>query len=140
MEYGPILYVGGDEDDRYLVTEALEAIGSTSKVINFDNGQGLINYLNSSKERPFIILCDLYLPQMTGLELKEAINADEELKRRAIPFIFLSESVNPKDVDNAYMSLVQGFYVKAPTFEGLKSQLSAICQYWERATLPGERR
>lgn len=139
MENGPILYVGGDEDDRYLVTDALEEIGCTSNVINFDNGQALIDYLGSSKERPFIILCDLYLPQMTGLELKEVINRDDQLKRRTIPFIFLSESVNPKDVDDAYMSLVQGFYVKSPTFEGLKEQLRAICDYWERATLPGEK-
>jgi CheY-like chemotaxis protein len=139
MENGPILYVGGDEDDRYLVTDALSEIGCTSKVVNFDNGQALINYLSSSQERPFIILCDLYLPQMTGLELKEVINKDDKLKRRTIPFIFLSESVNPKDVDDAYMSLVQGFYVKSPTFEGLKDQLSAICNYWERATLPGEK-
>ena len=76
---------------------------------------------------------------MTGLELKEVINADDKLKRRTIPFIFLSESVNPKDVDDAYMSLVQGFYIKARTYDGLKDQLRAICDYWERATLPMER-
>ena len=139
MGNGPILYVGGDEDDRYLVTDALSAIGCDSQVVNFDNGRALIEYLNSNQERPFIILCDLYLPQMTGLELKEVINADDKLKRRTIPFIFLSESVNPKDVDDAYMSLVQGFYVKAPSYEGLKDQLRAICDYWERATLPSER-
>jgi len=139
MENRPILYVGGDEDDRYLVTDALKSIGCSSEVINFDNGYALIDYLNGSKERPFIILCDLYLPQMSGLELKEAINADDTLKRKSIPFIFLSESVNPKDVDNAYMSLVQGFYVKAASYEGLKDQLRAICDYWERATLPGEK-
>ena len=139
MDNRPILYVGGDEDDRYLVTDALSAIGCTSKVVNFDNGPALIEYLKSSQDRPFFILCDLYLPKMTGLELKEVINSDDILKRRSIPFIFLSESVNPKDVDNAYMSLVQGFYVKAPTYEGLKDQLRAICDYWERATLPGEK-
>lgn len=139
MENGPILYVGGDEDDRYLVADALKSIGCTSEVINFDNGQALLNYLSGSEERPFIILCDLYLPGLTGLELKETINADDRLKRRTIPFIFLSDTVNPRDVDEAYMSLVQGFYIKAPTFEGLKDQLRAICEYWERATLPGER-
>jgi CheY-like chemotaxis protein len=137
MNNGPILYVGGDEDDRYLVTDALAFIGCSNKVINFDNGKALIDYLNSNEERPFIILCDLHLPQMTGLELKEIINSDEKLKRRTIPFIFLSESVNPKDVDDAYLSLVQGFYVKAPTYEGLKKQLRAICEYWDLATLPG---
>ena len=139
MENSPILYVGGDEDDRYLVTDAIEAVGYTGKVINFNNGPALIEYLTSNQERPFIILCDLNLPQMTGLELKEVINADDKLKRRTIPFIFLSESVNPKDVDDAYMSLVQGFYVKARTYDGLKDQLRSVIDYWERATLPGER-
>ena len=136
MENGPVLYVGGDEDDRYLVTDALAAIGCTSEVVNFDDGDLLIEYLRSSAERPFFILCDLYLPKMSGLELKEMINADDQLKRRAIPFIFLSESVSEVDVEEAYMSLVQGFYVKAPTYQGLKDQLKAICQYWELATLP----
>lgn len=138
MENGPILYVGGDDDDRYLVSDALADIGCTNKVINFDNGHALIDYLRTTADRPFLILCDLHLPQISGLELKDRINADDRLKRRAIPFIFLSESVNPSDVTNAYMSLVQGFYIKSQTYSGLKDQLAAICGYWERATLPAE--
>ncbi|KQS27865.1 response regulator [Dyadobacter sp. Leaf189] len=139
MQNGPILYVGGDDDDRYLVADALKDNGCTSQVINFENGQALIDYLRAATERPFIILCDLHLPQMSGLELKEIINSDETLKRRSIPFIFLSDAVHPRDVEDAYMSLVQGFYLKAKTYEGLKDQLAAICDYWEKATLPGER-
>ncbi|WP_439559393.1 response regulator [Dyadobacter sp.] len=139
MQNGSILYVGGDDDDRYLVADALKDNGCSNQVINFDNGQALIDYLRSTTERPFIILCDLHLPQMSGLELKELINSDETLKRRSIPFIFLSDAVHPRDVEDAYMSLVQGFYLKAKTYEGLKDQLGAICDYWERATLPGER-
>lgn len=138
MGNGDILYVGGDEDDRYLVTDALADIGCGSRVINFDNGLALIEYLSGMTNRPFLILCDLHLPQISGLELKERINADDKLKRRSIPFIFLSDAVNPKDVEEAYMSLVQGFYVKPKTYDKLKDQLRAICVYWEMATLPGE--
>jgi len=138
MTNGNILYVGGDEDDRFLVTDALTELGCTNEVINFENGLALIDYLRKTTEKPFFILCDLHLPQMSGLELKELINSDDGLKRRTIPFIFLSDSVHPKDVDAAYMSLVQGFYVKAKTYEGLKKQLAAICEYWDLATLPGE--
>jgi CheY-like chemotaxis protein len=138
MEDRPILYVGGDDDDRYLVTDALTDIGFESKVINFNNGNDLIEYLRTTTDRPFIILCDLHLPQISGLELKDHINADDKLKRKAIPFIFLSEAVHPKDVEKAYMSLVQGFYIKAKNYEALKDQLGAICGYWQRATLPGE--
>jgi len=138
MTNGNILYVGGDEDDRYLVTDALAEIGCANKVVNFDNGLALIDHLRTMAERPFFILCDLHLPGMSGLELKEIINSDEKLKRRSIPFIFLSDAVHPKDVASAYMSLVQGFYVKSQTYEGLKDQLRAICDYWERATLPIE--
>ena len=42
MENGPILYVGGDPDDSFLVEQALGEIGCTSDVINFDNGYQLI--------------------------------------------------------------------------------------------------
>ena len=137
MENGPILYVGGDPDDRFLVEQALGEIGSESEVINFDNGYQLVDYLRQTETRPFLILCDLYIPQITGLELKELINSDENLKKRSIPFIFLSESVNARDVDDAYMSLVQGFYVKPANYAELKELLSAICNYWQRAVLPG---
>jgi len=137
MAKDAILYVGGDADDKYLVSNALSDIGCTSEVINFDNGYQLIDYLQQTDERPFFILCDLNIPQISGLELKEKINTDEELKKRSIPFIFLSDSVNPTDVDKAYLSLVQGFYLKPPTYEGLKDQLEFICGYWERAILPG---
>jgi len=137
MENGPILYVGGDPDDRFLVEQALGEIGSTSDVINFDNGYQLVEYLKTTEIRPFLILCDLHIPQITGLKLKELINSDENLKKRSIPFIFLSDSVNPSDVDEAYMSLVQGFYLKPSNYDDLKDQLSAICNYWERAVLPG---
>ncbi|MCF2443610.1 response regulator [Dyadobacter sp. CY345] len=132
-----ILYVGGDLDDKFLVSTALSDIGCESKVVNFDNGYQLLEYLRNTEERPFFILCDLNIPQITGLELKEKINADDELKKRSIPFIFLSDSVNPRDVDEAYLSLVQGFYLKPPTYDALKEQLSYICGYWERAILPG---
>ena len=138
MNKGPILYVGGDGDDRHLVNDALSDIGFTCTVVNFDNGNELIEYLRSSKEQPFPILSDLHLPKMSGLELKNAINADDKLKRRAIPFIFLSESVKPRDVLEAYMSLMQGFYIKAKTYAELKEQLQAICNYWQKATLPSE--
>jgi CheY-like chemotaxis protein len=137
MENGPILYVGGDPDDRFLVENALADIGSDSEVINFDNGYELVDYLRNTEIRPFFILCDLHIPQITGLELKELINSDEDLKKRSIPFIFLSENINPKDVEDAYISLVQGFYLKPSDYEDLKDQLLAICNYWERAVLPG---
>ena len=96
MVDGHILYVGGDEDDRYLVTDALKEIGCTNQVINFEDGPALIEYLQAAHERPFFILCDLHLPQISGLELKEIINADEKLKKRSIPFIFLSDAVHPQ--------------------------------------------
>ena len=138
MQNRPILYVGGDDDDRYLVTDALADIGCNIQVVNFENGHELIKYLQTTHERPFYILCDLHLPQLSGLELKEMINSDDKLKRRSIPFIFLSDMVHPHDVEKAYMSLVQGFYVKSKTYEGLKKQLRAICEYWQEATLPDE--
>jgi len=62
--------------------------------------------------RHFLVLCDLHIPQITGLKLKELINSDENRKNCPIPFIFLLESVNPSDVDEASLSMVQGFYVK----------------------------
>lgn len=136
MHDEPIIYVGGDPDDHYLLANALSDIGCANELINLTDGPALIEYMTSTGRKPFLILCDLHLPGMSGIELRDMINDDDRLKKLAIPFIFLSEVVSSKDVEKAYLSLVQGFYKKASDYEELKDQLQAICNYWLKAIHP----
>ncbi|QRR00714.1 response regulator [Dyadobacter sandarakinus] len=138
MQESPIIYVGGDDDDRYLVGSALDELGFENEIIYFNVGTQLVDYLNSAHTKPFIILCDLNLPGMSGLELRETLNQEDSIRGLSIPFIFLSEVIRPKDINQAYQSLVQGFYKKPSDFQGLKNLLSAIYTYWSLAVHPSK--
>ncbi|QRR02446.1 response regulator [Dyadobacter sandarakinus] len=136
MQDEPIYYIGGDEEDQHQVTRALAEIGIPNKLVHFEDGPQLMDHMRTTHTKPFLILCDLRLPGMSGLELREEINNDRKLRSMSIPFIFLSESVPPRDVERAYLSLVQGFYQKPSDYDELKEQLQIICQYWARAIRP----
>ena len=62
-----VLLVEDDEDDQYLIKEAVQALGLPNEVRFFSNGQLALDYLEITAEQPFIILCDINMPIMNGL-------------------------------------------------------------------------
>jgi CheY-like chemotaxis protein len=89
------------------------------------------DYLCATTDRPFIIFCDVNLPSMTGLEFKKKVDDNKELRRRSIPFIFYSTSVNQNAVNEAYTKMtVQGFFPKSNSFEEMRKMLALIIDYW----------
>lgn len=135
---GPIILVEDDFDDRELFQEALQKEGIENKLICFDHGDDTYKYLKSTNEQPFIIFCDINLPIMTGIEFKRKLDVDSELRKKSIPFIFFSTSVDKQAVDEAYRTLtIQGFFQKPQTFENLTSMIKVILDYWELCKHPG---
>ena len=127
---GPILIVDDDPDDQ----DMIERILSNMKVENvrrkFYDGEQLLAYLRTTPEKPFIIICDINMPIMNGIQLKEEIEKDSTLKKKSIPFVYLSTSANPQQVNKAYELTVQGFFLKGQSYDALKTSLQHIIQYW----------
>ena len=76
------------------------------------------------------------MPLLNGLELRAIINQNEQVRQKAIPFVFLTTTANPGTVRVAYDELVQGFYQKATTQARLKRQLGLIVEYWQTCLHP----
>lgn len=102
----------------------------------FPNGQEALNYLLTTGDQPFLILCDINMPLMNGIELRKQMNEDEYLKKKSIPFVFLTTAANSEIVQTAYDETVQGFYKKATTYEGVKEQIGLIISYWKSCLHP----
>jgi CheY-like chemotaxis protein len=132
----PIMIVEDDQDDCDLIAAALQEIGVSRELRCFSNGEEALKFLQSTAEIMFLILSDINMPKMNGLELKKRINEDEELKKKSIPFIFLTTSVAERSVNQAYEMLVQGYFKKPDTFEEMKTLLSLNVQYWARCEHP----
>src|SRR5204863_6826074 len=92
------------DDNRAELLLAEEAIKEIEKFIlkTFDDASLAYKYISENSKRIFLIISDINMPRLSGIELLGLINADYDLKMEAIPFIFLSNSGNTEDIEKAY--------------------------------------
>lgn len=133
---GPIVIVEDDCDDQEIMESAIQSIGNKNPIHFFDNGQKVLNYLYTTTEQPFIIISDINIPQINGIQLREAIQKDEFLKSKGIPFVFLSTDASPLLVRKAYDLTVQGFFKKPSSMNEIKNMLAQLFGYWELCKHP----
>ncbi|MCW3105809.1 MAG: response regulator receiver protein [Segetibacter sp.] len=132
----PILIIEDDPDDREFIQSALNDIGVKNEQKCFQNGQEALDYLQKTSQRTFLILSDVNKPIVDGFELKREINKDDKLRIQSIPFVFLSTTAQPKEVENAYELMVQGFFQKPNSFDDIKNLLVMVTNYWRTALHP----
>jgi CheY-like chemotaxis protein len=130
---GPIVFYEDDLDDLDLYRHILEELGVKNEIRMFSRGDEMLHYLGTTPEQPFIIISDINIPKMNGLELRRLINKDEYLRKKSIPFVFLSTTASKTIVEEAYQLTVQGFFVKQVTMSAIKEQFSLILEYWQQA-------
>jgi CheY-like chemotaxis protein len=135
---GPIIIVDDDDDDHTLLREIFENLGVGKQAIFFHDGYELLDYMKSNTIHPFIILCDINMPPIDGLELRDLICKDEHLKKMSIPYIFFSTAANPVQVAKAYDLTVQGFFLKARTFQETQQRIKLILDYWTECRVPSD--
>lgn len=133
---GPIIFIDDDEDDQLLLKPILEEIAPNSPILFFTDGQLAVDYLKTTTQRPFLIISEVIMQITNGLELRRQIEEDETLKKRAIPFIFLTHPVYKHLVEEAYELTIQGFFEKKQSLPEMRTQLQAIVDYWSNCLHP----
>src|SRR5690606_1316584 len=132
----PILIIEDDPDDQYLMERILRRLNIDSELIFFTNGKEALDYLLTTDRRTFLIFCDINLSLIIGLELPARICGDECLRRKSIPFVFISTAANHADVALAYEMTVQGFFQKENTIEEMEHTVETIVNYWSKCKHP----
>jgi len=133
---GPIVLVDDDDDDHAIFREVCTDLGVAGHLRFFHSGFELINFLSTSPETPFIVLCDINMPKLDGLALRELVSQDPQLKRKSIPFIFFSTSATEGQVRRAYDLTVQGFFLKGMSYEETRRKFELILLYWSDCRHP----
>ena len=138
MDGEPILVmlVEDNIDHAELVIRTLEEHRIANTVRHFLDGQSALDYLFRRGEyaepvetpRPHIILLDLRLPRIDGIDVLKAIKENSELKN--IPVVVLTTSEAEKDVAKAYYNHANSYLVKPVGFEEFKKLMDELGYYW----------
>ena len=130
-----VLLVEDDEVDVMAVLRAFERakIGNPVKVAH-DGIEALEILREGAVNKPFLILLDLNMPRMNGLEFLDVIRADKNLKD-AVVFV-LTTSKAEEDKCAAYQHNIAGYIVKERVGEEFLDAVSLLSHYWKIVELP----
>jgi len=131
-----VMLVEDNEDHAELVIRTMEDHRIANKIMHFSDGQTALDYLlrkgdyeePGASPRPHMILLDLRLPRVDGLEVLRIIKEQEDLKN--IPVIILTTSEAERDVTRAYNNHVNSYLVKPVGYEEFTKLMSDLGFYW----------
>lgn len=127
-----ILLVEDNEDDIDLTLWALHRSHLANDVVVARDGREALNYLQSVKERedamPVLVLLDLRLPQVDGLDVLRAIRADERM--RDLPVLIMTASRDDADRLQSHLYGASGFMVKPGDYDQLMHAVKDLGLYW----------
>ncbi len=131
----PILLVEDDNVDVMTVKRALKDLNIKKRLVNTANGEKALEYLkNNSNKKPCIILLDLNMPKMNGIEFLQIVKADDTLKK--IPVIVLTTSSQEQDIVESFKFSVAGYIVKSVDYAEFTEAINTINLYWTLSKLP----
>jgi CheY-like chemotaxis protein len=132
---GRILMVEDDPKDVELTLTALEEYNLANEVVVTRDGEEALDYLYSrgkfktrSSDNPAVILLDLKLPKVDGLEVLQQIKSDEKLK--IIPVVVLTSSHEEKDMVASYKLGVNAYVVKPVDFHEFVNAIRELGVFW----------
>lgn len=131
-----VMLIEDNVDHAELVLRTLEDHRIANTVRHFLDGQSALDYLYrrgefsgpADTQRPHVILLDLRLPRVDGMDVLKTIKEDPELK--SIPVVVLTTSEAEKDVARAYYNHANSYLVKPVGFEDFKKLMDDLGFYW----------
>jgi CheY-like chemotaxis protein len=135
MSIQPVRFLLVEDDDSHalLVTRNLERARVVNTVDRVSDGAAALAYLRAEdpyqqRVTPDVVLLDLKLPKIDGLEVLERIKNDEELRR--IPVVILTTSDAERDRAQAYNNYVNSYVVKPIDFTQFQNMIKDLGFYW----------
>lgn len=130
-----ILLAEDDDNDAELTMDALRSLHLTNDVVRVKDGAEALDYLNRRNAyadrpatHPALVLLDLKMPKVDGLEVLRAIKADPQL--RTIPVVILTSSREEQDLTKSYGLGVNAYVVKPVEFGQFIEALKVLGAFW----------
>ena len=125
----PILLVEDDQVDIMTVKRSLKQLEVLNELVITHNGEEALNYLNQPTQGlPCVILLDINMPKMNGLEVLENLKKHSVFKK--IPVVMLTSSKEQQDVDNSFECGISGYILKPVDYDEFISSIQVLNRFW----------
>jgi CheY-like chemotaxis protein len=125
----PVLLIEDDVIDAMTVRRAFKDLNLSNPLAHVTNGEEGLGYLKDpSNPTPCVVLLDLNMPRMNGVEFIEIVKADPAL--RLIPIIVFTTSNDRCDITESYRHSVAGYIVKPVDYHSFVEAIAAVGLYW----------
>jgi CheY-like chemotaxis protein len=135
MNSGYVLLADDNATDAELTTRALNLGGVSRNIVWVQDGEAALDYLlrkgpyaDRQAGNPRLMLLDLHMPKIDGLDVLARIKADPQL--RSIPIVIMSSSDQESDMIRSYEKHANSYIVKPVDFKQFTEQVSTLGQYW----------
>jgi two-component system, response regulator len=139
---GYILLADDNPTDAELTIRALEIGGVSQQVVWVQDGEAALHYVfrqgvyaQRMSGNPKLMLLDLHMPKIDGLDVLAQIKADP--KTRSTPVVIMSSSDQESDMARSYEAYANSYIVKPVDFKQFTDQVSLLGQYWTRINRAG---
>lgn len=137
-----ILLVEDDPDDQKLIVIGLKDIGVANEIVIADDGQEALDYLfgtgvhagRNVADCPALVILDLHLPRIDGLEVLRRVRADDRTKLQ--PIVILTSSDEEKDRLNSYGLGANSYARKPVDFDEFRDAVKKLKLYWLLVNIP----
>lgn len=131
-----ILLVEDNEDDAALIMRSLKKHNLTNQLVHVSDGAMALDFIfargayagREINDVPKVVLLDLKMPKVDGLQVLKEIRADE--RTRLIPIIIMTSSKEEKDIITSYKLGVNSYIVKPVEFENFAKAVAEVGLYW----------
>lgn len=131
-----ILLVEDNKDDAGLTIRTLKKNNLGNNLVHLSNGAEALDFLfgegkftgRNISDRPKLVLLDLKMPKVNGLEVLKRIKSDDRTKM--IPVVVMTSSREDKDIIESYKLGVNSYVVKPINFEGFAKAVAEVGMYW----------
>jgi two-component system, response regulator len=124
-----IMLVEDNPAHAKLAVYSIQNCEAAAQIEQAADGEEAVQKLRAmAGDLPDLVLLDLKLPRMNGIEVLEAIRSDETLKN--ITVVMLTSSDSERDMQMAYSNRANGYMVKPVNFSDFDIMMKAACSYW----------
>ena len=137
-----ILIAEDDAGHARLIEKNLTRGGLSNRITRFDNGQAILDFLfrrgggpHRAEDAPYLILLDIRMPQVDGIEVLRQVKADPELRK--IPVIMLTTTDDPREVERCHDIGCSSYIVKPVDYDKFAEAIKSLGLYISLMQVPG---